>query len=86
MELILEDTKVCLKQGISLMAQMEPGIYTQAHANCYDSTIGGHVRHNLDHFLCFEQGLATGSPDYNARDREEFWKPTRSMRHQKWKI
>ena len=54
------------------MAQMESCIYTQAHASCYGSTIGGHVRHNLDHFLCLEQGLKSGSVDYDARERDEF--------------
>ena len=54
------------------MAQMEPCIYTLSHASCYDSTIGGHVRHNLDHFLCLEQGLKSGSVDYDARERDEF--------------
>ena len=72
MEHILEDTELCLKQGIRLMAQMAPELYTRKHESCYGSTVGGHVRHNLDHFLCLESGLAAGKVDYDARDRDEF--------------
>lgn len=72
MELILEDTVVCLRQGIQFLGQLEQDHYTQAHPNCYGSTIGGHVRHNLDHFLCFEHGIALGKVDYDARERDEF--------------
>jgi len=72
MENILEDTEVCLKQGIQLMAQMEPQLYAQAHGSCYGSTVGVHVRHNLDHFLCLKSGLESGLVDYDARERDEF--------------
>jgi hypothetical protein len=72
MEFIIKDTELCLKQGIRLMKQLDPAVYTRKHASCYGSTIGGHVRHNLDHFLCLEQGLSSGSIDYDARARDEF--------------
>ncbi|MDG2168575.1 MAG: hypothetical protein P8L44_11705 [Opitutales bacterium] len=38
----------------------------------YGSTIGGHARQNLDHFLCLKSGLESGRVDYDARDRDEF--------------
>ena len=72
MEHILEDTEVCLSQGIKLMAQMEPELYSKPHDSCYGSTIGGHVRHNLDHFFCLQSGLDSGFVDYDARERDEF--------------
>lgn len=72
MELILKDTEVCLGQGIRLMKQISREDYTSRHADCYDSTIGGHVRHNLDHYLCLRQGLPLGKVNYDARDRDAF--------------
>lgn len=36
MEHILEDTEVCLNQGIRLMAQMEPQLYAQAQESAMD--------------------------------------------------
>lgn len=71
MELILKDTVVCLRQGIQLMSRLTTGQYTQPHSDCYDSTIGGHVRHNLDHFFCFVEGGQSGKVDYDARERDE---------------
>lgn len=72
MELILEDTAACLRQGIQLMSRLKTEQYIKAHSDCYDSTIGGHVRHNLDHFFCFEEGLKSGKVDYDARERDGF--------------
>ena len=72
MELILDDTIACLKQGIRLLNSLARERYVKPHANCYDSSIGGHVRHNLDHFFCFQAGVKCGAIDYDARLREEF--------------
>ncbi len=72
MELILHDTIACLKQGIQLLGSLTPEQYVKPHSNCYHSTIGGHLRHNLDHFLCFQAGVKSGKIDYDARSREEF--------------
>ncbi len=33
------------------------------------SSIGAHMRHCLDHYLCFFRGLADGAVDYDSRDR-----------------
>ncbi|GMW02054.1 MAG: hypothetical protein AMXMBFR84_31900 [Candidatus Hydrogenedentota bacterium] len=32
-------------------------------------TIGSHMRHCLDHLLCFLRGIETGAMDYDQRDR-----------------
>ncbi len=72
MEIILHDTIACLKQGIQLLGTLEPEQYVKPHPNYYQSTIGGHFRHNLDHFLCFQAGVKSGKIDYDARSREEF--------------
>jgi uncharacterized damage-inducible protein DinB len=34
------------------------------------SGVGKHIRHILDHFLAFQQGLVQGCIDYNVRHRE----------------
>lgn len=71
MDIIINDTIVCLKQGIQLMANLSRELYVKPHASCYDSAIGGHVRHNLDHFFCFQEGVNTGHANYDARPRDE---------------
>lgn len=35
------------------------------------SSIGGHLRHSLDHAICFLRGLPEGIIEYDARDRDE---------------
>tara|TARA_B100000809_G_scaffold106184_1_gene104668 strand:+ start:111 stop:587 length:477 start_codon:yes stop_codon:yes gene_type:complete len=54
------------------MSGLNADLYTKTHPGCYDSAIGGHVRHNLDHYLCLEDGLKKGRIDYDARLRNEF--------------
>ena len=71
MELILEDTVACLKQGIQLLTSLAQDRYASPHAICYNSSIGGHVRHHLDHFFCFQAGVKAGKIDYDARQRDE---------------
>ena len=71
MDIIINDTIVCLKQGVQLMAKLSQELYVRTHTSCYDSTIGGHVRHNLYHFISFQTGVPTGQVDYDARLRDE---------------
>ena len=54
------------------MSSLNAELYTKTQACRYNSTIGGHVRHNLDHFICLEEGVKTGRVDYDARPRNEF--------------
>lgn len=35
------------------------------------SPIGAHLRHAVEHFVCFLRGLSEGKVDYDARDRDE---------------
>lgn len=50
-----------------VVASLKPGQYGAA-ANG-ESSIGGHMRHCLDHFLCFFRGLEDGEINYDARER-----------------
>jgi len=43
--------------------------YTAAGTGIYKSSIGMHIRHNLDHFAAFFDGLQTGRVDYESRQR-----------------
>ena len=35
-----------------------------------ESSIGAHLRHAVEHYLCFLRGLPTGEIDYDNRDRD----------------
>jgi uncharacterized damage-inducible protein DinB len=67
---LVHDNVRCLRQGIDLIVALPEGEYTRKHAACFGSTIGGHMRHNIDHYERFAQGWSTGRIDYDARTRD----------------
>lgn len=67
---ILADNITSLRQAISLIARLDAGTYTTPHPLFSGSTVGGHVRHNIDHYINFFQGLPTGRIDYENRERD----------------
>lgn len=44
-------------------------IYSKSHAASM-SPIGTHMRHIIDHFWAFQEGVKTGCIDYNSRHRD----------------
>ncbi|MFO7724729.1 MAG: DinB family protein [Oceanipulchritudo sp.] len=60
----------CLRQGIELLRNLPEGFYSKPCAEVFGSTIGGHLRHNLDHYKAFMTGMEPGWVDYDARSRD----------------
>lgn len=58
-----------LKQGEALLRRLCDEAYTRCLPSVFGSSIGAHVRHNLDHYACFLAGLPSGRIDYTARPR-----------------
>ena len=69
MNSLLAANIACIEQGIELLGRMPAEIYTRKCPDVFGSTIGGHFRHNLDHYLSFAAGVAGGRVDYDARGR-----------------
>jgi len=66
---ILSALQEVLTQGVDLLENVKPEIYRRTLPEAFDSSIGGHYRHCLDHFqtlLETEGGLL----DYDARRRD----------------
>lgn len=59
-----------LRQGESLIVRLDDETYTRRLPLAFDSAIGGHYRHCLDHFQCLLDGLAAGEINYDARRRD----------------
>jgi len=54
-----------------LLGTLPPGEYARATDVCFNGAIGEHVRHLLDHYLGFFDGLENdGRIDYEARRRD----------------
>lgn len=63
--------KDSLHQEFTLLEQMTREAYTEPAKGYFSSSVGMHIRHNLDHFASFFQGLALGKVDYESRERRK---------------
>lgn len=63
-------TDVLVQERI-LLGSLEGSIYTAPGTGAFSSSIGEHIRHNLDHFTSFFDGLERGRIDYEARRRDD---------------
>ncbi|MBY0456681.1 MAG: DinB family protein, partial [Gemmataceae bacterium] len=58
-----------LTQLFDLVAGLTDDQYTRKPGGALPSSIGGHVRHNLDHVAALLAGAPAGAIDYDRRDR-----------------
>ncbi len=61
-------TQEVLEQGLLLLASCAEK-YSLLAAAPFDSSIGQHYRHVLEHFHCLLRGAATGEVNYDSRER-----------------
>jgi uncharacterized damage-inducible protein DinB len=58
-----------LTQGLDLLILLGQQSYSRRVAVPFNSSIGQHYRHVLEHFQCLMSGLAPGVANYDARER-----------------
>jgi len=58
-----------LRQLSDLVESLSDEEYTRRPVGVVPSSVGGHVRHNLDHVAALLRGLRTGEVNYDRRDR-----------------
>lgn len=56
-----------IEQGRDLVRRLDDQLY--CHSAEGQSGVGAHLRHVIDCFRCFQQGLESGQVDYDARQR-----------------
>ena len=66
----IEENISALQQGIDLLVDIDDATYRKKVEIAFGGTLGGHVRHNLDHYLNFLDGVETGEIDYESRQRD----------------
>jgi hypothetical protein len=59
-----------LEQGVALMRSLDDSAYCLASPANPNQRAGGHMRHVLEFYECFLEGLDTGYIDYDARRRD----------------
>ncbi len=69
MKMQIHDNILVLQQGARLIQSIDDSVYQHRVAGVFKGSIGAHVRHNLDHYRLFMNGLASGHIDYEARQR-----------------
>ncbi|MCG3127234.1 MAG: hypothetical protein CHACPFDD_02092 [Phycisphaerae bacterium] len=73
---------VSLRQLAELLSVTSDEQYTQKPVGVIPSSLGGHVRHCLDHFEALCSGAATGVMDYDDRARGTMVETDRSAAQQ----
>jgi hypothetical protein len=61
--------RTALLEVRSFLAQLSDADYSARPPGPFDSSVGGHVRHCLDHVSAFLRGLPIGIIDYDSRER-----------------
>jgi uncharacterized damage-inducible protein DinB len=59
-----------LQQGEALLRTISDANYTRKLRPAFNSAIGGHYRHCIDHFRCLLQGLKANEINYDHRKRD----------------
>jgi hypothetical protein len=63
----IDENIAVLQQGIRLLQDMDDLIYRRCSETVFKSSIGAHVRHNLDHYTSLLAGLESGDINYEQR-------------------
>jgi len=70
MQTLNQDNIGCLEQGRELLRGLSAEQYSAHCASCFNSSIGGHMRHSIDHYDSFLAGYRVGEIDYDKRKRD----------------
>jgi inactivated superfamily I helicase len=65
----LQATVTCLGSLRTLLHGLDSATYREPLPLCFDSTIGAHTRHILDHYHCLLNGIDGQIINYDNRDR-----------------
>lgn len=70
MKALLKENVDALQQALDLLPFLTEAQYCERLPTCFNASIGGHIRHNVDHYLSFLAGFTIGVIDYEARVRD----------------
>lgn len=67
-------SKACIQildQLANLLHQVKPSDFSRPSEALSNSTIGQHIRHTLEFFICFEEGYRRGVVNYDKRAHDK---------------
>lgn len=59
-----------LDAAIKLLSDLPSDLYIKVQSPYFESSLGKHMRHIVDHYLCFQRDLHKGVIDYDQRHRD----------------
>jgi len=59
-----------LDAAIQLLSDLPSDLYSKVQKPYFESSLGKHMRHILDHYLCFRRDFHKGEIDYDQRHRD----------------
>ncbi len=68
---LVDNNIQCLEQGICLLKEMDDEVYMHTASPVYNSCIGDHYRHCVEHYISFLDGVDARCIDYDARKRDK---------------
>jgi hypothetical protein len=66
---LMTEVRQVLLQGLALLFEMDDRKYSQVAGAPFNSSIGQHYRHIIEHFQSLTRGLPGGEINYDARER-----------------
>lgn len=66
---LIDALQTALQQELGLLDQLSSEQYRASAEGHFSSSVGMHLRHNLDHFEALLSGLDVGEIDYESRSR-----------------
>jgi hypothetical protein len=67
---LLKSVLEVLDQGEALLREIEDVSYARKVETAFNSSIGGHYRHCIDHFRCLLESIDVGDVNYDHRERD----------------
>src|ERR1700690_3305366 len=71
MEQLLIACRNILRQLEDVVDQIEPGDFCKPSINLNNATVGQHLRHTIEFFICLKSGFETGCVNYDNRQHNE---------------
>lgn len=68
---LVEANVRALQEGADLLSQIQHNHYSRSASPAFESTIGAHFRHVLEHYRCFLSQLSGGTICYDLRERDQ---------------
>ena len=70
-QVLIDMNVYLLQQALRMLEDIDDGIYVESPPGFTPHRAGGHVRHILEFYECFLDGMDCSHVDYDARKRDE---------------